>query len=202
METKAGEIRAFIAVELPETVKEYLASMSTELKRTRGDVKWVRPESIHLTLKFLGAVRLELVPALEEALAPIFAGEQPFSVRAGGLGAFPNLGRPRVVWAGLEDRSGRLGPLANRVESTVEPFGFPREKRSFNPHLTLGRVRSDSGKKDLVEAVRHRMDAMGPSFSVDHAVLFQSILKPSGAEYRVVRRFDFSPGAAELNHNN
>ncbi len=201
METRAGEIRAFIAVELPEAVKEYLSTLSDELKRARGDVKWVRPESIHLTLKFLGTVRLELVPALEAAAAPVFSREQSFGLRAGGLGAFPNLGRPRVIWAGLEDRSGSLGPLAASVESAVEPLGFPREKRSFNPHLTLGRVRSDAGKRDLAEAVRHRMDSVGPSFTVDHAALFQSILKPTGAEYRVVRRFDFSPGAVDENRN-
>lgn len=194
METKPGEIRAFIAVELPDAVREFLAEISAELKRTGGDVKWVRPESIHLTLKFLGAVRNELVPEIEAVAVPVFSRQQPFVVQAKGLGAFPHLGRPRVIWAGLEDREGRLGPLAGLVESAVVPLGIPRERKSFNPHLTLGRVRSDKGRTDLVETVRQRMEVIGPSFSVDHAVLFQSILKPSGAEYRALRRFDFLPG--------
>lgn len=161
-------------------------------------MKWVRPESIHLTLKFLGAVRNELVPELGKILAPVFSLQQTFRLSAEGLGAFPNLGRPRVVWVGLADRSGRLESLAGLVENAVEPLGFPREKRSFSPHLTLGRVRSDGGKRDLVETIRQRMDVTGPAFTVDHAVLFQSILKPSGAEYRALAKFDFSSDAVDV----
>lgn len=197
METQAGQIRAFIAVELPETVMKFLSEMSLELKRAGGDVKWVRPESIHLTLKFLGAVRNDRVSAIEMAVEPVFSRYQSFRISAEGLGAFPHLSRPRVIWAGLKDRSEQLSALAALVESVVEPLGFAREKRSFNPHLTLGRVRSNEGKTDLVETVRQRMDVVGPSFTVDHAVLFQSILKPSGAEYKPLRRFNFSRNPGE-----
>ena len=192
MNTKPDTVRSFVAIELPEQAKSFLTEISANLRRIDADVKWVKPESIHLTLKFLGEIHRDTIPSIERDLGPALLEFTPFRIQIIGLGAFPNLKRPRVIWAGLQDTSGTLAPLAARVEEALQPHGFKKEKRRFNPHLTLGRVRSARGQLDLVDAVRQGMDLLGPSFTVDGAVLFQSILKPSGAEYRALCRFECS----------
>ncbi len=188
--SSSDEVRAFIAIELPGAVKSFLKSISDELKKCGGPVRWVQPEGIHLTLKFLGSIHAGLLPQIEEAARPLFNKHEPIHLQVVGLGAFPDLKRPRVVWAGLSDSAGALPPLVNRLENLLEPLGFAKEKRPFNPHLTLGRFKSNERNVDLIEAIRHKMNIPGPSFVADHVVLFQSILKPSGAEYVQLFRFD------------
>jgi 2'-5' RNA ligase len=178
-------------VELPEPVKTFLTQTAADLKKCGADVKWVKSEAMHLTIKFLGDVRGDLIPAIEGELQTLLVDQAAMDMRVSGLGAFPGLNKPRVIWAGLKDVSGRLAPLAARLESSLEPLGFPAEKRSFSPHLTLGRVRSSgAGLRDLVEAVRQRMDSPGPKFVADRVVFFESVLKPSGAEYFPISSFD------------
>ena len=188
------EIRAFIAVELPEEAKAFLSRISAQLRNFGGDVKWVRSTSIHLTLKFLGNVLGDVVSQLDDAVRPVFAEQSPFELKIQGLGAFPGLGKPRVFWAGVRDPKQRLADIAEQIDLRVQPLGFKREKRRFSPHLTLGRVRSQRGSAEIIEGVRQLMDAQGPSFVADHAVLFQSFLKPSGAEYKPLRNFPFEAG--------
>lgn len=185
------EIRAFIAIEIPEGVKFFLKEIVAELKGFGKEVSWTRPEAIHLTLKFLGNVSQEMIQPIEEALKPAFSIQKPFSLTVSGMGAFPSLGKPRVIWAGLSDEARIVVPMATEVEALIEPLGFVREKRAFNPHLTLGRVKSSRLNADLLDAIRQNMTVTGPSFEADHAVLFQSILKPSGAVYVPLARFDF-----------
>lgn len=186
------QIRTFVAIDLPAEVKSFLQNVTGELKKTGADVKWTRPEGTHLTLKFLGNVDRELVSQIDSQLRPMFAKVRPFMLGVGSLGGFPSLKRPRVIWVGVHDADGALQPAVRQVESLLEPMGFEPEKRPFNPHLTLGRVRSNRGIRELVEEVRQRIDLTGPKFSADHATLFQSILRPSGAEYRPLAAFHFS----------
>jgi RNA 2',3'-cyclic 3'-phosphodiesterase len=183
MEKNSTEIRAFIAIELPCTVKSFLNRVSSELKRCSADVKWVKPESMHLTLKFLGNTGRDRISLIESALRTACADRMSMNMMVNGVGAFPNLAKPRVIWVGLKDLSGGLISLAAQVEEAAASLGFEREKRSFSPHLTLGRVRSSAGSRDLIEAVRQQMETSGPTFVADRVVLFQSVLKPSGAEY-------------------
>jgi 2'-5' RNA ligase len=200
MPRDSEEIRGFVAIELPGTVKAFLTEVSGDLKRCRADVKWVRPEGIHLTLKFLGNVRGDLIPAIENALHATLVGQAAMNLQVTGLGAFPGLNKPRVIWAGLKDMSGRMAPLATEIDKALEPLGFEREKRPFSPHLTLGRVRSNSGIRELVEAVRNQMDTAGPQFAADCVIFFESILKPSGAEYYPICSFDLPKGKAIDSH--
>jgi RNA 2',3'-cyclic 3'-phosphodiesterase len=186
------EIRAFIAIELPPEVKTFLGDMTSFLKKHGGDVKWVRSEGIHLTLKFLGNVPTELIEEIERAAQPVFSAQLVIGVDIKGLGAFPTLKRPRVIWAGCRDSKDRFPPLVAQIEDVLQPLGFAKEKRDFNPHLTLGRVRSNDRIADLVAAVKEKIDVTGPSFVADHAVLFESVLSPSGAQYSEICRFDFS----------
>ena len=188
-----GEVRAFIAIELPEAVKSFLLKISAELKLCGGHVKWVIPEGIHLTLKFLGSVPSDLLPRIQESALPLFKEQKPTQLHVSGLGAFPGLRRPRVVWAGLEDPAGVVSRLVNGLETVLEPIGFQKENRPFNPHLTLGRFKSNEKCSELIEAIRQKLDIVGPSFVADHAILFESVLKPSGAEYFQLFRFDYGP---------
>ncbi|MCA1960265.1 MAG: RNA 2',3'-cyclic phosphodiesterase [Desulfomonile sp.] len=186
-----SEVRAFIAIELPEGVKFFLKEIVAELKSFGGDVRWTRPEGIHLTLKFLGNVQSETIPTIRKILEPELALQQPFSVAVRGLGAFPGLNRPRVLWVGVSAAEGTLAPLVAKVEELMEPLGFPKETREFNPHLTIGRVKSGRLNRDLTSAIRQMGFISGPGFEATSAVLFQSILKPSGAEYVPLAHFPF-----------
>ena len=192
MRADAETIRAFIAIELPNNVKEFLEETSSRLKKCGADVKWVRTSGIHLTLKFLGYVKTDIISIIQNDLQPIFEEQRPFPLVISSLGAFPALAKPRVIWAGLSDPDKMVTPLVSRLEDILEPLGFKREKRPFTPHLTLGRVRSNRNSSELIDAVRQSSEFSGPTFMANHAVLFESILKPTGAEYLVLRSFDFS----------
>jgi 2'-5' RNA ligase len=187
-----SEIRAFIAIELPDDVKAFLGDLVSFLKKRGADVKWVKPEGMHLTLKFLGNVRTESLESVEHASRLVFSPQTAIYLAIKNLGSFPTLKRPRVVWAGCEDAAYRLPPLVATLEDALGALGFEKEKRPYNPHLTLGRVRSNEGTAGLVAAVRERMDLVGPGFVADHAVLFESVLSPSGAQYSQICRFEFS----------
>ena len=128
-----GEVRAFIAIELPESVKSFLVKISAELKLCGGPVKWVRPEGIHLTLKFLGSVPSDLLPRIQEAALPLFREQKPTQLHVSGLGAFPHLRRPRVIWAGLEDPAGVLSPLVNSLETVTGTAWISKGKETIQP---------------------------------------------------------------------
>lgn len=186
-----NKLRAFLAIELDAPSMDYLGRISSRLKVSQADVSWVNTRNAHLTLKFLGDISPETLLSVNRILSLVFGEQKPFKLRLEGVGVFPGLERPRVVWVGVRDESGMLGRLFERSESAFESIGFPRENRPFNPHLTLGRVRSSSGKMALVKAVMDSSRQIGPTLEVNHAVLFRSDLKPTGAVYTALQRFDF-----------
>jgi len=183
------DIRSFIAIEVPQALKSRMDELQRELRRTNADVKWVRPEGIHLTLKFLGSIRQEDVERISQSIAPAIAGWEPFEVRVQGMGCFPNPRNPRVVWLGMEWGKEILTSLQEAVERKMAEMSFPREDRPFSPHLTLGRVRSPRGKGELAQAIeKHRETDVG-AFQVRKIFLFRSELRPSGAIYTKLREF-------------
>ena len=136
------QIRAFIAVELPPAVREAVEGVVRELRSGIGDgVRWVRPEGVHLTLKFLGDIDADSVPAISDGLDRCAASAAPFDLFLEGVGVFPNARRPRVVWIGLGGALEPLLALQHSIDRELEGLGFARERRPFTPHLTLGRVR-------------------------------------------------------------
>ena len=182
-------IRSFIAVEVPEPLRARMEELQSELKRANADVRWVRPESIHLTLKFLGSVSGEELEKLAAGIAPIISSWIPFEVRLHGLGCFPSSRNPRIVWVGIEQGSVEASSLQKAVENQAAEVGFPPETRPFKPHLTLGRFRSSRGKGSLAQAVENLRDAEIGSFRVNDVYLFKSELKPSGAVYTKLQTF-------------
>ena len=182
------KIRTFIAIELDESVKDGLAKLQERLKgkAPQGSVRWGRPEGIHLTLKFLGDVPADQIEEITRALQKSCQGFASFSLSCGGLGCFPNLKRPRVVWVGIQEETGTLAQLQKAIEENVAPLGYPTEKRKFSPHLTLGRVQKRVGSGDL----RRLGELVGASetgtlgqMEVRSVNLMRSDLRPSGAVY-------------------
>lgn len=179
-------MRLFVAVELSEQARAEVAALQTELRSSGADVKWVEPENLHLTLKFLGETAAEKVPALTDGLRQIAAEAQPFSISMEGLGAFPRNERPRVLWVGIKEGRQPLEELAAGVEGACSRLGFPSEERPFSAHLTIGRVRSSAGLGPLVQRLRETRFGPSDRVEVRRAVLLQSVLSPRGPVYHTL----------------
>jgi 2'-5' RNA ligase len=181
------QVRSFIAIELPSEIRAELASLEERLKARRHPfVKWVGPEGIHLTLKFLGSIALTTVPQIIEAVTKIAQPVSPFRLQMGGLGVFPNWQRPQVVWVGIGGEVAKLATLQRDMEAALAPLGFPPESRSFKAHLTLGRLRERTSPKDrqkFGEWVTSIKLETSLSFEVNALSLMKSQLTPSGAIY-------------------
>jgi 2'-5' RNA ligase len=186
-------IRAFIAIELPSQIKAALSQIQDNLKTSRcASVKWVDPEGIHLTLKFLGNVDEAEIPALNRALSEAVRGVAPFYLELGEPGAFPSCQAPSVVWIGVGGEMEPLRTLHNNIDRVLTPLGFPPEKRAFSPHLTLGRVREEtlSGeRRRLGENVAALKTEAKSSFKIECVNLMRSRLTREGAIYSCLASF-------------
>ncbi len=185
-------VRSFVAVLLPEEVRERLGQLQAALRPAASGAKWVEPKNLHLTLKFLGAVKEGRLDRVAEALDTVANDTAPFQLRCAGVGVFPNARRPRVLWAGTDDGHSALAGLAGRVEAGLEPLGFEREKRPFTGHVTLARLKS--GAPDLVLALAAHTEEVYGTFSVGHVHLMESELGPRGPTYTVLQEFGLGEG--------
>lgn len=188
---QSPNMRLFVALPLSDVWRIAVGELLGRLRsRDEGsEVRWVKPEGVHLTLRFLGEVDDARLDALGEALDKAVSGHEAPHLAPGALGAFPNLSRPRVVWVGLEESGQRLAPLQVAVEKAVRRLGWPREKRAFRPHLTLGRVRDPRRgiSEQLVQALGRESIAALPASEHRHVVLMQSHLSRHGARYEALR---------------
>ncbi|HZZ85245.1 MAG TPA: RNA 2',3'-cyclic phosphodiesterase [Anaeromyxobacteraceae bacterium] len=196
------QLRLFVALDLPDPVRDALRSFEAGLKRAAGsvarEVKWVEPASVHLTLQFLGSVPEERCAAVEAAVATAAAAARPLGLTLSGSGAFPSASRPRVLWAGVAGDLEPLRALVAGLGRALAPLGYPPEERAFSPHLTLGRARDARGARALAPALG-RAGALAPvSWRCGEATLFRSHLSPSGARYEPLLRARLagSPAAA------
>lgn len=185
--SESNQLRLFIAVPLSVEVEEALGAIMADLKAAapKAPVRWVKPSAVHLTVRFLGDTDPALIPKLKALIDGAVSDMAPAAGVISSLGAFPNLRRPRVIWAGLEHDSAveAVSKLARQVELAVRKLRYQPEKRSFKPHLTLGRVKSLNGIEPLNAAVdQYRVDPIAVPF--DRLVLFQSTLTPQGAIYK------------------
>lgn len=177
------KLRAFIAISLPDPVLQGIVTAQETLKRSGLKIRWVRKEGIHLTLKFLGDIDRDSVEKISEAMERATGSFSPFTLWAEGIGVFPNLRRPRVAWVGLSGDIEILRALQRDLESQLSGLGFPKEKRPFKGHLTLGRVKGRLDGIKLQEALEDLGDFRTESFTAQSLVLFQSELRPDGAVY-------------------
>jgi len=188
------KLRIFIAIPLPERLLTRLNDVEYRLqgKVSHRSVRWVKPEGVHLTLKFLGDTPRNEIPTIEEALTVVARNAPSFTLTAEGLGCFPSPGRPRVLWVGVTEPTGRLRVLYEAVEEAMTALGYKPERHSFTPHLTLGRVRRGASREDrelISETVTGTRVGELTTFEADRFELIQSELKPSGAEYTTLKSF-------------
>lgn len=193
-------IRTFVAIELDPTLRSALGQLQSRLKQvipnrlpSGARIQWVRPDSIHLTLKFLGDTDETRLGDIERALAHAAASRARFSLEVSVLGVFPDLRAPRVLWVGLSGRQDQgqthapdpLARLAGDIDQAMATLGFPLEKRPFSPHLTLARIKEHArevGRALAGSGVMEHPQSLG-TLSVQAIALIKSELKPSGAVY-------------------
>jgi 2'-5' RNA ligase len=186
---KNATIRAFVAIKLPDKLMVKLKEVRDTLASSQKDVSWVRPGGIHLTLKFLGDIETEEVDKVAEALFLAAKGVKAFTLKAQGVGGFPNLKSPRVIWVGIRE-SNELLRLQKNIDDRLFESGFEKDDRPFNPHLTLARVKTPGAGRELGKRVEESKIDIDVDFRADYFVLFRSVLSPKGAEYTELRRFD------------
>jgi 2'-5' RNA ligase len=180
-------IRSFLAIELPKAILKNIEEVQGNLRLSRADVRWVSPGKIHLTLKFFGNTDESLIEPIVHAIEGPAAAMPPFSLKVEGVGAFPHLKNPRVIWMGLTEGRDRLTAFQRRLEEELEKVGFEREERPFQPHLTMGRSNSNRGRDELIGLMeKYREEEFG-EFVVEGLVLFKSDLRPSGPIYTALR---------------
>lgn len=187
-------MRLFIAINVAPSLRDSLAAIQGKFKSPAAPVKWVKPENLHFTLKFLGEVPEARLPGLREAFRGSLTGVRSFTFSLAGLGTFPQKGRPRVVWVGVREGTEELEKLRDRIDETLLPLGFPREERPFRPHLTLGRVKSVGRIDALLQSLRGAdVDEVG-RMRVQCVELMQSQLHPTGALYSCVEAVSLAEG--------
>jgi 2'-5' RNA ligase len=182
------QIRSFVAIELSDQMRSELGQVQESLK-SKGiadQVRWVKPEGIHLTLKFLGNVPADNVKEISVAVEQASQGIAPFDISLCGLGCFPTTSRPNVLWIGLEGDTVSLVKLQSTIEASLSRLGYPEENRKYTPHLTLGRVNRRVGSADrrrLGDLIQtHSIEPLG-GMKVSEVSLMKSQLSPSGARY-------------------
>jgi 2'-5' RNA ligase len=184
--------RAFVAIDLPETIRAAIRAAQETLKSYGFRVKWVRPESIHLTLKFLGNIEANRTDAIVNAMTLAAKGRNALRLIASGMGVFPNSRRPRVIWVGLGGQLEDLKRLQHRLDAHLADLGFPTEMRPFKGHLTLGRVKGKIAADRLQTALAKFNSFESEGFEADRITLFKSELHPTGAVYTEVARVNFN----------
>jgi 2'-5' RNA ligase len=179
--------RTFFAVELSTEIRAGVRRIQQGLRGNAAGVRWVRPEGIHLTLRFLGEVAPERIKGIVNRAEQCVQVISPFTIGIGGCGGFPTAHYPRVIWIGVEDPSGALKVLQARVEAGMVELGFLKEKRNYAPHLTLGRLHPGKGQRMIAQALEAIKESDLGQMEVREICLFRSQLKPTGAEYTTLQ---------------
>ena len=185
-----SQIRTFIAVSVPESVRQKIHKFQKKLQSYNADIKWVRSQSIHITLKFLGNVEESRIDTITESIQPFIQSVSPFAISIEGAGAFPHYQKPRVLWIGIHLGRDVLTRIAGQICDTLAPMGFEQDKRLYSPHLTIGRIRTQSGINPAIAAMQS-MTFQGGSFEAREILVMKSDLQPGGAVYTSLRSIKF-----------
>jgi 2'-5' RNA ligase len=180
-------IRAFIAIIPPTTLQQSMAAIRQAFQRLSLPWRWVPPDHIHLTLRFLGTVPDESVLSLLQAIEQASQGQSAFPLRARALGCFPHPARPRVLWVGLDDPQKALGRLNERLIAALTPLGFPPEDRPFHPHLTLARAQNRSPSNQPFPMLQIYQNWDFGEFLVTSIHLMKSQIQRGGSRYTILR---------------
>jgi len=184
-------MRAFLAIDLPEVAREKIAALQRELASSGADVKWVGPDHLHVTLKFLDEISDAQRQAIEERVGQLAGCEAAFRLGLERIGAFPSIAAPRVIWIGLAEGAERVAHLAQWIEQEVVTLQVRKEERPFAAHLTIGRVRSARHRPMLVQRLREVSWQPPAAWPVTSLTLYQSVLSSLGPRHTVLATFPF-----------
>lgn len=188
-------MRTFIAIELPQQIKNKLAELQALLKQTGADVKWVAPQNIHLTLKFLGDIDVAKSAKITAIIEEITRSSKQFPISLSLLGAFPKIEFPRIIWVAIEKGDKEVKVLAEKLEERLAKLGIPKEERNFSSHITIGRVRSLLNKDKLVMALKEAESycaGKNIEFTATRITLLKSTLSPTGPFYEALQEASIS----------
>lgn len=183
-------MRAFIAIDLPKKIKDYLGLLQAKLKQSGADVKWVAPVNIHLTLKFLGDIDDKKTNQLIQILEDLSLNTPQFYLKLGIIKAFPNIKSPRIIWIGVNTGNNEVTQIAADLEEKMGKKGIPKEDKPFTPHITIGRVKSNLNREKLTQSLTTlttECDNSNCQFLVTKLILFKSTLTPKGPIYEAVK---------------
>ena len=186
---RAKQWRLFCAFELPEALRHSIAEHGRKVREAVPDAaaSWIRPENVHLTMKFFGNVDPARAPVISAAAACVVKEFSPIQIEVGKTGVFPRPSRPQVLWIGVEDASGALLKLQQRLEDEFAVAGFPKEDRAFRPHLTIARIRKTQNADRLAQ-IHLGLPFSGVPVRLDELILFRSELSPKGSKYTAISR--------------
>ena len=179
----SNTIRAFIAFKLNTDIQQVVRHIQDRLMKLDCNIKWVTPENIHLTLKFLGDVKLKNIGSIQQILRETFSGIPPIETQLTDLGAFPDIDYPQVLWVGLDDDRRQLAGTAKTLEKALGKAGIKKSGKPFSPHITIGRVRSPRNIASLSQAMTQYTLPDVPKQIFDEVMLFKSTLTPQGPVY-------------------
>ncbi|MBN1870704.1 MAG: RNA 2',3'-cyclic phosphodiesterase [Candidatus Omnitrophica bacterium] len=176
-------IRTFIAIPLNTEIQQAISRVQERLKKHDCSIKWVKPENIHLTLKFLGDVELEKIDTIKQKLESLFKGIGPVKLEMTQLDAFPSINHPKILWIGLKDDEQKISRQVSVLEDELGKLGFKKEERPFSPHVTIGRIRSPRNIQALSEAMSEYSFPAGLKQVIDCIILYKSTLTSQGPIY-------------------
>ncbi len=182
MKGEMKPVRTFIAIELPGGVREELSRLQEELASPNLAAKWVSRENIHLTVKFLGSVESDRIAEIRRVLRDCLRDEEAFHFTLSGVGAFPSLSRPKVVWVGVGEGKEELRRIARKIEDALDEIGFPKESRGFSAHVTLARIKRAEKTEELKKKIEEK--EYGPrQVRMSKVAIMKSDLTPQGPIY-------------------
>jgi len=195
-------LRLFIAIALPEPVRDEIIRVQQELQPLvpRAVVRWARSDQFHLTLRFLGDVSVDLIDCLRQAIGTVCQSAPPLSLHAAGIGFFPNPRSPRVVWVGIDDGPGRLTDLQRRIEASVQPFSSEPGEKNFTGHITLGRLKNarPADTRDLAARAQSLERRVFGDWTADEVEIIRSELSPGGSRYTSLAVCRFGGGGGSV----
>ena len=189
LENMTQQIRCFVAIEIPMTIQNQLAQIQTILRKQIQRASWVKPGNIHLTLKFLGDVNPDDIESIGQTTEQAAAHHSPFSLRMGGVGAFPSLARPRAIWSGVKVGEEQVSALAQDINQALSRCGFPPDDKKFNSHLTIARLKRRVDLRPFVNLYRQYDEIDDGAMTVHEISLIQSQLHPKGAVYTTLQSY-------------
>ena len=176
--------RSFIAIEIPGDLKESLIRIQERFRKTGERVSWVKPGGMHITLKFLGDIEEESISQIGEEIGHVCSNRDPIKVKLCGAGVFPNMKQPRILWIGIREGAKEIQQVFEALDPRLSEIGFPRDKRPFRPHVTLGRIKHLRDRQGFAVIVKENQDSEVGTMTAKSIQLMESRLRPEGALYR------------------